>query len=192
MKQAGHSPVLPDTVWILEQIPGYTRSGDVSDVVNDLGGYWPSYNIPFFTDIYDISGYPTMNTSEWSYANCSRANIFRARAPKVASVADMEAIMTYNNWQSDPLSGGDPSHAIASRYDLRTVKPAVRRCLVWRCVHSWVLVWAGVWWHRWEDCRCISVGQCADLCLLWSNARAAGMQRRVLCDGGAARCGGPG
>ena len=48
--QAGHP--LPDSgiFWIIEQIPGFTKSGDVSDVLKKQG-YWPSYNIPYFKQV---------------------------------------------------------------------------------------------------------------------------------------------
>lgn len=43
------------TLYILEQIPGYIRSGDETQILIDKG-YWASYNIPFYTDIFKMSG----------------------------------------------------------------------------------------------------------------------------------------
>jgi hypothetical protein len=43
----------PNTLWIVEQIPGYTHSGDVTAFLNrDGNAFWPSYNIPYFEDIF--------------------------------------------------------------------------------------------------------------------------------------------
>lgn len=48
-------------------------------------GFWPSYNIPYFPFIYDISGYPAqykLYGNEYSYTMCARAQIFRRDAGK--------------------------------------------------------------------------------------------------------------
>jgi hypothetical protein len=47
-------PLKSGTLWILEQIPGYTEAADVTNYL--LFGYWPSYNIPFFSEISERSG----------------------------------------------------------------------------------------------------------------------------------------
>jgi hypothetical protein len=49
----------PNTFWIAEQIPGYIHSGDMTDHLNKFG-YWPSYNIPYFEDIFEVSGFPML------------------------------------------------------------------------------------------------------------------------------------
>jgi len=56
----------------------------------------------------------------WSYFHCPRANIFRRDQGNVSSIAGMKHIMRENDYLHDPLSGGDPSHAISSRFDLET------------------------------------------------------------------------
>jgi len=106
-----------DALWIIEQIPGYFRAADVTDYVNK-NYYWASYNVPYFPDIFNISGYPTVTTH--SYNGCPRANIFRREHVNVHTTTDMENIMQYNNWQNDSFSLGDPAASISSRYDLRT------------------------------------------------------------------------
>ena len=58
--------VIADTLlWIAEEIPGLVHSGDVSRILADQG-YWGSYNIPFFQDVYNQSGYPAQ---EEKYGN---------------------------------------------------------------------------------------------------------------------------
>jgi hypothetical protein len=44
-------------LWVAEQIPGLVHSQDVTDVLV-AKGYWPSYNIPYFENIFNLSGYP--------------------------------------------------------------------------------------------------------------------------------------
>jgi len=118
----------PNTVWILEQIPGDTESADVTSIVNKQG-FWPSFNVPFFPYVFDMLGFQEAVEDddecgqECSYTNCSRANIFRRDAPKVQTIHDMQHIMRYNEWKTDPLSGGDACNSIAARCDLSTSEP---------------------------------------------------------------------
>jgi len=112
--------IQPGTLWILEQIPGYTESADVTDIVLSQG-YWPSYNIPYFPDIFNISGFETYVQkygNGFSYSECPRAQIFARDQSNVNSMGHMKWIMRYNDWQNDPLSLGDPGNAISSRFDL--------------------------------------------------------------------------
>ncbi|GAB9466525.1 Peptidyl-prolyl cis-trans isomerase [Globisporangium polare] len=109
---------------ILEQLPGFIHVEDVSLIVNELG-YWGSYNVPYFSSIYERSGFlaaykSTNQSASWSYANCTRAKIFQRDAPQVTSFEDLKRIMRYNNWREDPFSSMHASHAVASRYDLET------------------------------------------------------------------------
>jgi hypothetical protein len=44
--------MLPEgTLWILEQIPTFIEAADMTDHLNKFG-YWPSYNVPYFTVCY--------------------------------------------------------------------------------------------------------------------------------------------
>lgn len=118
-------PLVPGVFWIIEQIPGLTHRQDVTSVLASQG-YWGSYNVPYFTDIFNISGYPSQalaNPDSFSYTKCARAQIFARDAPKSQSLSDVQGLMQRND-AADPLSKGDPAYAIASRYDLR-VSPQV-------------------------------------------------------------------
>jgi hypothetical protein len=44
--------------WVSEQLPLYFHSADQTPVLQF--GYWPSYNVPFYPDIYNMSGYPAV------------------------------------------------------------------------------------------------------------------------------------
>ncbi|KAJ5074033.1 phospholipase b [Anaeramoeba ignava] len=110
-----------NTLWCLEQVPGMIVSDDITDtLINQT--YVPSYNIPSFEIIFNITGYPAMVKrfgNSWSYVNCSRAKIFRRNSSEIQTLEDMKKIMRYNQWKTDPLSLYDPANAPCSRVDLR-------------------------------------------------------------------------
>jgi len=112
--------------WIIEQIPNQTHRQDVTSVLANQG-YWGSYNVPYFSDIFSASGYPVQAIKypdSFSYTLCARAKIFARDAPKVQSLKDAQTLMQQNNYATDPLSKGDPAYAVTSRYDLRKSNPA--------------------------------------------------------------------
>lgn len=49
-------PLPADTYWVGEQIPGYYHAED--QTMSLQWGEWPSYNVPYYTEIYNRSGYP--------------------------------------------------------------------------------------------------------------------------------------
>jgi len=107
------------TLYILEQIPGYVEYADVTTILQF--SYWPSYNIPFFQHIYDVSGfaeYAKKYGTMFTYNNNPRAEIFRRDAGKIEHISHMKTMLRYNNWKRDPLSHGNPGIAISSRFDL--------------------------------------------------------------------------
>jgi len=109
-----------NVLWILEPMPGLVMSADVTHVLMQQG-YWPSYNIPYFPQIYEYSGTEQMFQQYgdfFSYDNCSRANIFRRNQTLVSSFQGLKDLMRYNDYQVDPLSADDPSSAICARMDL--------------------------------------------------------------------------
>ena len=62
-------------------------------------GYWPSYNVPYFEQVYNASGYPhivQMSGVDFSYQLAPRAKIFRRDAAKVTDMDSMKHIMRYN------------------------------------------------------------------------------------------------
>jgi len=111
-----------NTILVLEQIPDLIESSDVSLIVQE-NGYWPSYNIPFFRRIYELSGFEALYQkygSWFAYDENPRALIFKRDQGKVNSIEKLKWIIRYNNWQHDPLSQGNPGNAVASRFDLVT------------------------------------------------------------------------
>lgn len=113
-----------NTLCVTEEIPGLVMS---QDRTSDLRrGYWPSYNRPFFDEIYRRSGYPEMAKKHdkdgeamfFSYQLAPRAKIFRRDHALVTDLASFKRVMRENHYQADPFSQGNPGHAICARFDL--------------------------------------------------------------------------
>ncbi|KAG1673709.1 hypothetical protein FOA52_010578 [Chlamydomonas sp. UWO 241] len=103
-----------DVLWVLEQLPGMVESADVTSTLLE-DGYWASYNVPYFDSIYNASGYPRDTDL---HATCPRARVFAREQPGIKSRRDFERVLRLNRYQDDALSAGDPTAAIAARYDL--------------------------------------------------------------------------
>lgn len=116
-------------LWVSEQIPGLVVYGDITQELER--GYFPSYNVPYFPEIYEKSGYPTMthtlrNKSEdfsmalsgLSYQLCPRAMIFRRDQGTVVDMNSFKTILRSNAYKTDPYAKGSPYGAICSRGDL--------------------------------------------------------------------------
>ncbi|BFZ21350.1 hypothetical protein BsWGS_24390 [Bradybaena similaris] len=121
---------LPDnTLWVAEQIPGLVVADDLTPILR--AGYFPSYNVPFFEEIYNKSGYPEFVARlgrQHSYELSSRAIIFRRDQSTVKDMDTLKAIMRYNNYKNDPYSGGSPWGAICSRGDLVANSSSANGC----------------------------------------------------------------
>ena len=70
-----------NALWIMEQVPGYTESADVTKILKY--GYWPGYNSAYFRNIRAKAGYDSTLAKHpelkdaLDYETCARANIFR-------------------------------------------------------------------------------------------------------------------
>ena len=76
----------------------YTIYCNILDVVF-FSGYWPSYNVPFYEEVYNRSGYPDIvkaRGTDFSYQLAPRAKIFRRDQNDVQDMASMKDIMRYN------------------------------------------------------------------------------------------------
>jgi hypothetical protein len=85
-------PLQPGTLWINEQVPGHTRSEDVTGIILRNGGYWPSYNVPYNGYIYNISGFWAAYQKlgdQYSYLKCPRAQIFARDYNKVTQLVHL-------------------------------------------------------------------------------------------------------
>eukprot|EP01156_Anaeramoeba_ignava_P006407 Anaeramoba_ignava/a348577_30.p1 GENE.a348577_30~~a348577_30.p1 ORF type:complete len:555 (-),score=170.36 a348577_30:1164-2828(-) len=120
-KESKLNDLIDGTLYIVETEPGYFYYQDVTEFLRNYS-YWPSYNIPFSKKIYNETGYEARKEKygpeQYSYENCSRADIFRRNQTMIKTIEDMKEMMRYNDYLNDPLSHGDPSLAIASRADI--------------------------------------------------------------------------
>ncbi|XP_076841458.1 putative phospholipase B-like 2 isoform X1 [Brachyhypopomus gauderio] len=112
---------------VLEQIPGMIQTADKTKELYEMG-YWASYNIPYFEDVFNASGGQDLvkKYGSWfSYSENPRALIFRRNQSFVTDLESMVQLMRFNNFKNDPLSeckACDPVHngenAISARSDL--------------------------------------------------------------------------
>ncbi|EGC40035.1 hypothetical protein DICPUDRAFT_96364 [Dictyostelium purpureum] len=106
------------TLYVLEQIPGYIEYADTTNVLRT--GYFGSYNLPYFENVFNKSGFNDEGSSSGyeAYEEDVRSQIFRRDANKVYTLSDFQAIMRYNDFQNDPLAKGDAAQQVCSRFDL--------------------------------------------------------------------------
>lgn len=121
-------PLKDGTLTILEQLPLYIKTADVTSYLRL--GYWPSYNQPFFEETRQLSGANVIEAKfgpSYSYSLDPRAKIFRRDAPGVIERDQLKNLQRYNRWQDDPFAaagyGGQgeprsPENQIAARFDL--------------------------------------------------------------------------
>jgi len=129
-----NKPLKPDTLWIVEEMPGLLVGGDQTETLSR--GYWPSYNVPYFPEIYDRSGYPAMvkkHGNYFSYELSPRAQIFRRDQASVVDMTSLKKLMRYNDYKHDPYSVDssgtqNPGYAICSRGDLRPKNASASGC----------------------------------------------------------------
>lgn len=61
-------------------------------------GYWPSYNVPFFEEIYNQSGYNKVyGFKSNQYQMAARAKLFRRDANKVYDLQSMKNLLRSNS-----------------------------------------------------------------------------------------------
>lgn len=129
----------PGLLWVAEQIPGLVAAADMTSHLER--GYWPSYNVPFFPEVFDRSGFREFAqqqaargpafanaTQLLSYEMAPRAQMFRRDAAGVNDLHSLRREMRYNNYETDKYSYGDPYSAVCSRGDLAK-HPVPKGCL---------------------------------------------------------------
>lgn len=118
-------PLINDTLWVLEQIPGFTKAHDLTyELIKQ--NYWASYNVPFFATIAEMSGVSRQcyrGWDEYCHKHCARAHMFKRDMSNVSSVSDMQRVLRSFDL-SDPLSKGRAIRQIAARFDLEDIKPS--------------------------------------------------------------------
>ena len=112
----------PNTLVVGEQAPGLYVFDDQTAFLSRTG-YWASYNVPFYPQIWEYSGYPEMYRrfgNPFSWSQCARARIYRRDQPAVQSLDGLKRIQRYNQWQTDPESLQDACRGISARCDLNS------------------------------------------------------------------------
>lgn len=133
------APLPAGTLWVVEEIPGLVEGTDQTPTL--ARGYWPSYNVPFYAEVYRRSGYaaafdgeegadPSSPSTGPAYdgggaeytIGAPRAKLMRELHGRVVDRASFETFMRYANY-SDPYSVGadgkvDFGAAICMRGDL--------------------------------------------------------------------------
>jgi len=110
---------LPEGVLTVgEQLPGYFHYEDQTRVLSY--GYWPSYNVAVYPETARLIKQDVMATkgNKFSYELAERAQIFRRDQTHIESDEDMQRLMRYNRFQTDPVAHGDPCSQLACRADL--------------------------------------------------------------------------
>ncbi|XP_034729030.1 putative phospholipase B-like 2 [Etheostoma cragini] len=123
----GKTDIKDELFFVLEQIPGQVVYTDKTQELLEKG-YWASYNIPYYPDIFNASGCNELVEKFGSWFSLDqnpRAQIFRRNQTAVTDVDSMVRLMRYNNFKEDPLSkceGCNPpangENAISARSDL--------------------------------------------------------------------------
>ncbi|RWS17237.1 putative phospholipase B-like 2 [Dinothrombium tinctorium] len=121
-----NEPLKDNLLIVLEQIPTLIKYADLTEVLRQQT-YWPSYNTPYFEEVFNLSGSQEMvkKYGDWfTYDKTPRALIFKRDQANVTDVPSMIKLMRYNNYKHDPLSRCDcvppysAENAIAARSDL--------------------------------------------------------------------------
>jgi hypothetical protein len=81
-------------------------------------GYWPSYNVPYFEEVYNKSGYPQLIAATAArgpeygevltglqYQLAARAKIFRRDVGGVSDLPSLKHLLRYHNFTNEPYSG---------------------------------------------------------------------------------------
>lgn len=131
--------LVPNTLWVIEQIPGLVIGKDMTETLKL--GYWPSFNVPYFTEIYNRSGYLDLDQREGllpgsQYQLAPRAQIFRRDADTVVDLSSFKRILRSNDYLNDPYSKKSPFNAICSRGDLHPDTPILSGCYDTKVTHT--------------------------------------------------------
>lgn len=128
---SGRPVIKPGFFTVLEQQPNLIHWEDMTDYIRSTG-YWASYNVPYFYEIYEYSGFlkEFQKVGDWrSHKETARAKIFAREEASIVNVTSLYHLMRYNDFKKDPLSRCElctPPYSsdltIAARSDLNDPK----------------------------------------------------------------------
>uniref|UniRef100_A0A1I8EMD1 Phospholipase B-like n=1 Tax=Wuchereria bancrofti TaxID=6293 RepID=A0A1I8EMD1_WUCBA len=92
-------------LWVLEQTPGLVIAHDMTWFLKNYT-YWPSYNIPYFNTISEISGFKQKGQLfDWyNWERSPRAKIFNRDHHKVINLNSLQKLMRYNDYKHEKFS----------------------------------------------------------------------------------------
>ena len=127
----GRPVIKPGFFTVLEQQPNMIHWEDMTDYIRSTG-YWASYNVPYFFEIYKYSGFLEQFQEDGDYRShrdTACAKIFAREESSIVNVTSLYHLMRYNDFTNDPLSRCEacsPPYSsvltIAARSDLNDPK----------------------------------------------------------------------
>jgi hypothetical protein len=129
-KWTAGQPPPPGLIWMIEQMPGFTKSADMTGLFTNKT-YIEGINAPQFREIWDIADYTGEQKRDpdkagfWSFDDQIREYLIVRDAPNLSSYAAFQEFMQYNDYLHDPLmkipetGEREPAQGILARYDLR-------------------------------------------------------------------------
>lgn len=125
--EVGKSELNDGLLYVLEQMPGTIIYRDMTNRLREEG-YWPSYNLAYFSEIREINNVEELINKYgdyYVYEKSNRAKIFNRDHKKIKNIKDVRELMRQNNYKNDEFSiceNCTPKEnaylAIASRADL--------------------------------------------------------------------------
>jgi hypothetical protein len=131
-KWVAGQPVQRDLVWMIEQMPGFTKSRDVSEEFARKT-YFEGISTPRFPEIWNLSDYPgeMMRFPEkadfWSFDGQIREKLIVRDAPTIGTDERFKEFMQYNDYLHADLMiipgtvppQREPAQGMLAKYDLR-------------------------------------------------------------------------
>lgn len=108
---------------VFEEVPGLVHYEDQTEFLTS-NTYWPSYNNPFFVDIFNAAGYDKLceKSAEFCHDTDPRALLFAEYHSEIVDISGGQWILAYNDWQHDAASDHDSCSAVACRGDLEILE----------------------------------------------------------------------
>eukprot|EP00397_Hematodinium_sp_SG-2012_P004052 GEMP01004063.1.p1 GENE.GEMP01004063.1~~GEMP01004063.1.p1 ORF type:complete len:544 (+),score=73.09 GEMP01004063.1:114-1745(+) len=113
--------MLEGTLFVIEQMPGSIVARDMTETLRS-NRRWASFNQCFFEETCAVSQYYERR-SALNACEANRKILFMQA--QVASIRDMQTLLTTNDWLHTPLSEECPRCVIASRFDIAGNNPKV-------------------------------------------------------------------
>eukprot|EP00928_Gymnodinium_smaydae_P088578 TRINITY_DN72649_c0_g1_i1.p1 TRINITY_DN72649_c0_g1~~TRINITY_DN72649_c0_g1_i1.p1 ORF type:complete len:284 (+),score=23.56 TRINITY_DN72649_c0_g1_i1:1-852(+) len=118
-------PVREGLLTVGEQVPGHFHYEDQTRTLSY--GYFPSYNAALYPETARRIKQDIMQQTKgnkFSYQMVERAQIFRRDQTSIKSDEDMQRVMRYNKFETDPIANGDSCAQLSCRSDLAVVPSA--------------------------------------------------------------------